>query len=413
MRDTLSKWGRGPLEKYAKSVVHHAILILAICLAFTLFSGYQAALMETAGTSQKAWLPEDIEVIDTFNLIEDQFAGSFSSATIAVETAPGYAQSDEIRDVRDPEVLRYVDLLSERAKLVYGVVGAESAADVIKEANGGRVPSSLRSVKSLLAKNELAEQRIRNYISDDYSLTVVRLNLLEDVDSEEVVEELRAVIYIDKPTGVSVELSGDPVIEVTMQQLAQETMGMTSLVSFTLILLILIVLFITKKRGILLSILTTILTVLAILLTIGFGIIWAFGTLVTAGFEITPQTSGVMAMIMGIGIDFGIQVTTRFRYELRLHNPEDAMVNTLCNVLYPMAITTLAAVIGFKCLALGKLPVMNEMGTMMAMGVVFCMLAALTVVPAFLVFSTRRPYITTVLILILVALIMVLSCCNN
>ncbi len=378
MRDKLRELGKGPLDKYAKFVSHHAIIVLAIFFIFTIFTGYQASLMETAGTSQKDWLPEDIEVINTFELIADQFAGSFATSTIVVETEPRYAKSDEIRDVRDPEVLRYVDLLAERAKLVYGVVGAESAADVVKGVNGGRIPPSLRSVKSLLEHNEMANQKISNYISDDYSLTVVRLNLLEDIDAEEVVEELREVINVDKPKGVSVEISGDPVIEVTMQELAEETMGMTSFVSFALIILILIILFASIKYG------------LIPLLTIVFGLTWAIGTLVLAGFEITPQTSGVMAMIMGIGIDFGIQVTKRFRYELQIRKKEEAMVNTLCNVFYPMCITTLAAVIGFKCLALGKLPVMSDMGTMMATGVVFCMVAALTVVPAILVLFERK-----------------------
>ncbi len=378
MKDKLSKLGKGPLEKYARFVSHHALVVLAIFLIFTIFTGYQASLMETAGTSQKDWLPEDVEVVKTFELIADQFAGSFVTATIAVETEPRYAKSDEIRDVRDPEVLRYVDLLAERSKLVYGVVSAESAADVIKGMNGGRFPPSLRSVKSLLEKNEVAEQRISNYISDDYSLTVVRLNLLEDVDAGEVVEELREVIKIDKPPGVEVELTGDPVLEVTMQELAEETMGMTSSISFALIIVILIIIFASIKYG------------LIPLLTIVFGIIWAYGMLVLAGFEITPQTSGVMAMIMGIGIDFGIQVTKRFRYELKTQEKEEAMVDTLKNVFYPMTITTLAAVIGFKCLALGKLPVMADMGTMMATGVVFCMIAALTMVPAILVLFERR-----------------------
>jgi len=378
MRDKLSELGKGLLDNYARFVAHHALVVLAIFLIFTIFTGYQASLMGTAGTSQKEWLPEDIEVIDTFNLISDQFAGSFATATIAVESEPRYAKSDEIRDVRDPEVLRYVDLLAERAKLVYGVVGAESAADVIKEANGGRIPVSLRSVKSLLAHNEMAKQGISNYISDDYSLTVVRLNLLEDIDTEEVVEELREVINMKKPPGVEVELSGDPVLEVTMQELAEETMGTTSLVSFALIILILIIIFASIKYGLIPS------------LTIVFGLIWAYGTLVLAGFEITPQTSGVMAMIMGIGIDFGIQVTKRFRYELRTQKREDAMVDTVKNVSYPLTITTLAAVIGFKCLSLGQLPMMADMGTMMATGVVFCMVAALTVVPAILVLLERR-----------------------
>ena len=378
MRDKLNRLGKKPLEGYAKFVSHHAPVVLAIFFIFTIFMGYQASLMETAGTSQKDWLPEDIEVINTYELIADQFAGSFSSATIVVEAAPGYAGSDEIRDMRDPRVLRYVDVLAERAKLVYGVVSAESAADVIKEANGGKIPSSLRSVKSLLEHNEMVKQQMSNYICDDNTMSVVRLKLQEDVDEARVVEGLNEVIKGNKPPGVVVELSGDPVAEVTMRELAQETMGKTSFVSFALIIVILIILFVSLKYG------------LIPLLTIVFGLIWANGTLVLAGFNITPQTSGVMAMIMGIGIDFGIQVTKRFRFELRTQKREDAMVDTLKNVFYPMTITTLAAVIGFKCLSLGKLPVMKDMGTMMATGVVFCAIAALTVVPAVLVLLERR-----------------------
>jgi len=378
MRDKLNRLGKKPLERYAKFVSHHAPVVLAIFFIFTIFMGYQASLMETAGTSQKDWLPEDIEVVNTFELIADQFAGSFSSATIVVEVAPGYAGSDEIRDMRDPRVLRYVDVLAERAKLVYGVVSAESAADVIKEANGGKIPSSLRSVKSLLEHNEMVKQQMSNYICDDNTMSVVRLKLQEDVDEARVVEGLNEVIKGNKPPGVVVELSGDPVAEVTMRELAQETMGKTSFVSFALIIVILIILFASLKYG------------LIPLLTIVFGLIWSNGTLVLAGFNITPQTSGVMAMIMGIGIDFGIQVTKRFRFELRTQKREDAMVDTLKNVFYPMTITTIAAVTGFLCLGLGKLPVMKDMGTMMAVGVVFCAIAALTVVPAVLVLLERR-----------------------
>ncbi len=378
MKDKLSKLGKGPLEKYAGFVVHHALVVLAVFFIFTIFMGYQASSMETAGTSQKDWLPEDVEVVKTFELIADQFAGSFSTATIAVETEPRYAGSDEIRDMRDPGVLRYVDVLAKRAKLVYGVVRAESAADVIKEVNGGRIPGSLRSVKSLLEHNEMARQQISNYISGDHTMTVVRLKLLEDVDEARVVGGLREAIKGDKPPGLDVELTGDPVQKVTTRELAEKTMGMTSAISFALIIVILVILFASIKYG------------LIPLLTIVFGVIWAYGTFVLAGFEVTPQTSGVMAMIMGIGIDFGIQVTKRFRYELKTQKREEAMVDTVKNVFYPMTITTLAAVIGFKCLALGKLPIMKDMGTMMATGVIFCMVAALTVVPAILVLFERR-----------------------
>ena len=160
----------------------------------------------------------------THEMIEDQFPGSLRKLTIVVEAKPRYANSEEIRDIRDPEVLRYVDLLAERAKLVHGVVSAESAADIIKEkANDGRIPRTLRSVKSQLKeleKDKITEQRISNYISEDYSMTLVRLNILEDVDAEEIVEELKEVINIEPPPGISVDITGGPVIEVTMKEFA-------------------------------------------------------------------------------------------------------------------------------------------------------------------------------------------------
>jgi predicted RND superfamily exporter protein len=378
MRDTVKSGSKRLLKAYAQFVVHRAPLVLVLFFIFTLFMGYQASLMQTAGTSQKDFLPQDIDVVKTFNLISDQFAGSLSSSTIVVETDPSYARSDEIRDMREPEALRYVDVLAKRAKLVYGVLDAESGADVIKEANGGRIPSSLRSVKLLLEENKVAEQMISQYISSDYRTSVVRLKLLEDVDEAAVVEGLRETIQIEKPPGVKVEITGEPVIMITMQELAQETMQTTSLVSFSLIIVILIIVFASIKYG------------LTPLLTIILGTVWTYGVLVLAGFEVTPQTSGVLALIMGIGIDFGIQVTKRFRYELQFHKREEAMVNTLCNVFYPMSITTIAAVTGFLCLKLGVIPTMSDWGTMMATGVFFCMIVALTVLPAVLLFFERK-----------------------
>ncbi|MCW3128734.1 MAG: hypothetical protein N2V75_01310 [Methanophagales archaeon] len=159
----------------------------------------------------------------TYEILKDQFPGSLRRVTIVVETKPRYASSEEIRDIRDPEVLRYLDLLVERAKLVHGVVNAESAADVIKEENDGQIPNSLRGVKSLLKeleKEKITAQRIHDYISEDYSMTLVRLNILDDVDTEKIVGELKEVIDIARPAGISVNITGGPVIEMTMKEFA-------------------------------------------------------------------------------------------------------------------------------------------------------------------------------------------------
>jgi predicted RND superfamily exporter protein len=106
--------------------------------------------------------------------------------------------------------LKYVDLLSKRAKLVDGIVDADSAAEIIKEANGGRIPKTLRSVQSLLeGLDEAKRELIYDYISKDYSMTLVRLKIDDDAEAEEIVEEIKEVINIGRPAGTSVAIAGD------------------------------------------------------------------------------------------------------------------------------------------------------------------------------------------------------------
>jgi predicted RND superfamily exporter protein len=126
--------------------------------------------------------------------------------------------------------------------------------------------------------------------------------------------------------------------------------------------------------------------------TIIFGTLWTMGYVGLIGMGLSSQTSGVTSMIMGIGIDFGIQLVTRYRLELanlsalKVQHPhlghKDAMAVTLNNVIIPMLTTTLAALIGFQAMSLGRLTFLGDMGTMMSYGVAASMVAAITIVPA-------------------------------
>jgi len=97
-------------------------------------------------------------------------------------------------------------------------------------------------------------------------------------------------------------------------------------------------------------------------------------------------------MIMGVGIDFGIQVITRFKEELMHYNPNRAMEKTLTKVIIPMATTTVAALIGFQAMTLGKLTIMGELGKIMSYGITSCFLVSITLIPAILVIINKKIY---------------------
>jgi len=218
----------------------------------------------------------------------------------------------------------------------------------------------------------------KSYVSDDHSMALVKINVETNADAEELLDEMRLIIkQTPQPEGIIVNPGGDIIEGVIMQEQIGPNMSRTSSLSMIGIIIILFLMFWSVKYA---------LTPIAAL---GIGITWAFGYIGLIGMNMNSATSGVISMIMGIGIDFGIQIVTRFRDEINSKNAEDAMAETLDQVLIPMTTTTIAAIIGFKAMGMGDLTLMADMGRMMMYGVVACFLSAITIVPVILLISEK------------------------
>ncbi len=369
------------LEKYSCFVTSHPVIVLIIMLLVSFFSIQMAGTIETKKSDIKSMLPQDVESISTLNSIENEF-GSTNAVFFAVEIDPEYKASDEVRDLRDPRAIRYMNQLSELAMHTDNVIDVSSPSTVLKNINDGRLPQSAREVSLLTDKNGLLD----NLMSRDYTLALVRIRTTDDVDLKALEIELDKILsQIPKPPGITATLGGSAIESTVMEKSIGPDMAKTSLYSLIGILIIILVLFRSIKYG------------FTPMTTIIFGTIWAMGYVGLIGMGMSSQTSGVLSMIMGIGIDFGIQVVTRYRFELQnlttlkeRHqqlqlSPRDAMAVTLNNVIIPMSTTTLAALIGFQAMSLGKLTFLGDMGTMMSYGVAASMLAAITIVPALLI----------------------------
>jgi len=370
-----------PIEIYSGLVTRHPVIVLMIMLLLSVYAIQMIGTIETKKSDIQSMLPKDVESISTLNSIENEF-GSTNAMFFAVEVDPSYQGSDEVRDVRDPRVLIYLDQLSELALHTEQVIDVTSASTVLKSINNGRLPRSEREVEELAVKNGLLD----NYVSKDYSVSLVRIQTTDDVDLIAIENEFDKLINeLPRPPGITTTLGGNSMESVIMQKSIGPDMAKTSMYSLIGILVIILVLFRSIKYG------------FTPMSTIIFGTIWAMGFVGFIGMGMSSQTSGVLSMIMGIGIDFGIQVVTRYRFELenipalkQRHpdldiGPKDAMAVTLNNVIIPMFTTTIAALIGFQAMSLGKLTFLGDMGTIMSYGVAASMVAAITIVPAIII----------------------------
>jgi len=366
-------------KAYGKFVAKRAEIVILVILLFTLLSIYGMTKLQVGGGGYSSLFPKDEEVIRTMNIVRDEFGGA-DSLMIVIEIDEGSDNKNAIMDIRDPRVIRYAETLEHACGKLDKVIGVQSVADILRAENNGNLPNSLATTKSILEKSPLASQ----FVSSDYKTMLIRISLA-DVEGieEEITDEVQKTIdEYPPPLGIKVALTGMPAITKTIRAQIKPDMKRTSRISFIAILIIVLLLFRSLKYGLL------------PLLGVALGTIWTNGTLGLLGIKIKPVTSGATSMVLGIGIDFGIQVVNRFRLELEgvfgeKLEPEEAITETLARVIKPMGTTTLAALIGFRAMNLGRLTVMKDLGNMMCLGIVMCMLSALTLIPSLLIITEK------------------------
>lgn len=365
----IKKW----INKYAHFVSTRPYLILIVVIIMTILASIFASNVKTVAMNNKDALPDDVEVIYAYNYLADNF-GTTSSIYIVIEIDPESKGSNEIRDLRDPRAISYFNLLSESALHLDNVKGVNSPSTLLKSSNNGVLPKSKREIIKL-SESLITFSQV---VNSDYSMGLVKLTLGEDYDDGEITNDIiRLVEQIPQPAGLIAQPGGSVAEGPVMSEQLGPDMAKTSQFSLLGIILILILLFRSARYS---------LTPLGV---IGIGIMWAFGYLGLIGMNLNSATSGVISMIMGIGIDFGIQIVTRYKEELRTHDGQTAMTVTMNAVFMPMATTTLSALIGFKAMTMGQLTFMAELGTIMGYGIAACFVAAITVVPTVLVLTER------------------------
>lgn len=135
------------------------------------------------------------------------------------------------------------------------------------------------------------------------------------------------------------------------------------------------------------------------LLVMALGVLWTFGLLGFTGFRLSLVTIAGLPILIGLGVEFAIQVHNRIEEEVladRLADPHaDAFADTLRHLGPALSVATVAAVIACLALQWSKVPMIRDFGVLLAVGVVLVFVAAI-VVPVAVLSSRERRSPTTV-----------------
>ena len=128
--------------------------------------------------------------------------------------------------------------------------------------------------------------------------------------------------------------------------------------------------------------------VTAIVPPLGFGVAYAVAMVVLFHFAYTTSvfylTSTLMVVTMlGAGCDYGLFIITRYREELKKGAQHHEALLTSVEWAGESVFTSgMSVIIGFACLTICDFGMVRNMGLMLAVGIVFALIAALTFVPA-------------------------------
>jgi len=363
----------GIIDNYSSKIVNHPGKMLALISISAILVAFGAANIENVDQNNEDFLPDTVDSVKAFDVIGAEFGQGEggNTYTVLLESSPSNANSTEIRDIRNPEVLRYLETVSNDIGAMDDVVTVNSVADLIDN------PATLREASNQLEESGQASQ----YISEDYSFTIMRISStdLNSDEQDELAERIRtSVERNDKPAGIETGYTGQVFINQAFQNASQSTQGQTSLLSIVGVFVLVIVLFRSVIKG---------LTSLSALI---FGILTGIGIFGWLGFNLSPATSGSISMGMGIAIDFGIQTVSRYRDEREQFEVEKALSEMIQGVIKPMTIALIAAIIGFTALSFGRITFLSELGTLLTLTTISAYIGALTLIPVLLVIYDQR-----------------------
>ncbi|MEI8238093.1 MAG: MMPL family transporter, partial [Actinomycetota bacterium] len=120
------------------------------------------------------------------------------------------------------------------------------------------------------------------------------------------------------------------------------------------------------------------------------GVAWGFGAFGFSGTKLSLVTIAGLPILIGLGIEFAIQVQNRVEEERMIEHAKGPFAETLGHLGPPLLAATIAAVIAFLTVKISKVPMVQDFGVLLSLGIVALLVAGIVVPTALLGVRERR-----------------------
>lgn len=332
---------------------------ITIIALITLVMMYGASQVNFS-TSNSNWIPDDDPIANSF--AERSFIfGDSQSITLVIQSTQG--------DLRDFTTIHTLQEL-ERSILLNPVVDA--------------VQSPYMSLTGDANEDYriLTEERSMSF-SDDFTVTTMQIssqNFGQDESGSSVfLQELRELVAFHDPLHADVSLFGDIVRFSELGDSLQRDAAVTTTIGLLLVFFSAAAIYASLAVGII------------ALLPIIIAVIWTVGFMGFFNVPFTSLSTGIISLVLGIGVDFSIHLTDGIKKRLeKLASLSDSIIYALQTSGSAIFLASITTFFGFLALTFAQLLGTQRLGWSLSFSILSVFMVTIGLVPAIFSVVNKR-----------------------
>ncbi|MFW5936269.1 MAG: MMPL family transporter, partial [Candidatus Hadarchaeota archaeon] len=245
----------------------------------------------------------------------------------------------------------------------------------VKSYNDGEMPDSQTKLFYLL--DAMPSDQMQRYLSGNTIAIYFSVSSMDWIEFKDLYDRIKEDInFFGLEEGFY--LTGDVVLKMFVADLIINGQNNMTIASFVLVTLLLLVVYRSLRSAV-----VPLVPITTVIILVG-------ALMYLTGVPRTLISASLNSLTVGLGIDFSIHVMERYFEERRLgRSPEESVEITIQNIGKAIMTSGLTMAGGFAAMTVSPFPIMRDFGLVSVATIIFCLLAALILVPAFLIFTER------------------------
>ena len=379
------------MKKTANIVYKHPRILILIASLVTIIM-ISGALNVQTGFDMEDFLPEENPAMELMTDISEDFPFSsqdqeyilIEGDVASVDVLKGISKTYEnIRD--DKFVLETLD----------GNPKVTSILSIIQDAvrKNNTIASEFNLNREGIPKTDGDVERLYDYLynsnkygfdiksvlyndGNSYDATILSIYLTSSSEGIDDMNEIMGIIYNELNEDMADYGDADSIVAGMTSSMYTITNALTEsqiISTFISIILATIVLMIAYKNPLL---------GLIAMLPVMISIVWILGSIHFMGYSLNVMTVMVTSLTIGVGIDYAIHATERFRLTAdKTGDVQQAVLQTVGHTGGALLIAAMSTIAGFGMLILAPMPPEQQFGIIMCLTILYAFLTSIFILP--------------------------------